>query len=203
MTHEDPEASNDDQAPQNAWSEADFEALVRTHHRTLIGVAHGYVGADDADEVVQLAWIKAHRALSGYRAESKIGTWLTSIVINEAKMWLRAKKRRAAHETVVGEDPLDERFDVRGRWANPPTLWSSGADELMLHDQFRECLERLLARLPGQQRAILELRDAGDATLEDIAGAFETTQGNVRVLLHRGRTRLYTWIERYLETGQC
>lgn len=186
-----------------AWSEADFEALVRAHHSALLGVAHGYVGANDADEVVQLAWIKAHKALPGYEGRARLRTWLTSIVINEARMWLRAKKRRSAHEGPADDDALEGRFDAAGSWATPPSSWSFGADELMLHQQFRECLERLLTRLPAQQRAALELRDVQETELDDVAIALETSPGNVRVLLHRGRGRLYTWIERYLATGQC
>lgn len=189
--------------PDAGAATVDFESLVRSHHRALVAVAAGMVGLDDAEEVVQTAWIKAYHGIDDFQGRASIRTWLTSIVINEARMYLRSRQRRAKHETTATPDPLDERFDSRGRWLEPPADWGAAADELLLREQFSNCLQRLLGRLPVRQRAVLELRDVQGSALAEVAEALELSAANVRVLLHRGRARLYTAIEHYLTTGQC
>ncbi|MCB1836668.1 MAG: RNA polymerase subunit sigma-70, partial [Alcanivoracaceae bacterium] len=71
-------------AALKAGDEQAFSRLVRHHHRVLLAVARGLVGESEAEEVVQLAWIKAHRALPTFEGRSALRTWLSRIVMNEA-----------------------------------------------------------------------------------------------------------------------
>ena len=96
-----------------------FSALVRENHRALLATATAIVGIDDAEEVVQNSWIKAHKALPGFEGRSALRTWLTRIVINEARMLLRKTRREVPLELGSDQHPLADRF--RGRALEPAT----------------------------------------------------------------------------------
>jgi len=70
-----------------------FSLLVRAHHMALLALATPIAGQSNAEEVVQSAWLKAYKAISTFEGRANIRTWLGKIVINEARMKLRANKR--------------------------------------------------------------------------------------------------------------
>ena len=181
-----------------------FVALVRQHHRALVALARGVVGADDAEDVVQRAWVKAYRAIASFEGRASPRSWLGSIVMNEARMALRSRARVPHVFADELEDVMARRFDADGHWSDPPAAWSDGGPEaLLMRDQLGECLHKILNALPPQQRAVLELRDMQGQSYEAIGDGLGISVGNVRVLLHRARQRLYLALERYEVTGQC
>ena len=183
-----------------------FAELVRQHHRALIGLATPIVGASEAPEVVQNAWLKAYQSIARFEGRAQVRTWLSRIVINEARMQLRSRKRErllAAPHTGHPQ-PNDERFDQRGHWQQPPASWHvDSPDALLMGDTLRACLERLLAALPENQRALLEMRDSSDLPFDEICNTLSISASNARVLLHRARAQLFKLVNRYQETGEC
>lgn len=185
-----------------------FSQLVRDHHHALIALATPIVGRSEAEEVVQNAWVKAYKAISKFEGKSALRTWLSRIVINEAKMQLRSRKRELlfadmgdAHEN---HDALTDRFSENGRWKNSPTNWHSDSpDGLLMSSDLEQCLERLLAEIPANQRAVLEMRDSSGIPFDEICNELSISASNARVLLHRARTELFKLVDHYQETGEC
>lgn len=181
-----------------------FAALVRQHHRALVALARGVVGADDAEDVVQRAWVKAYRAIASFEGRASPRSWLGSIVMNEARMALRSRARDPHVFADELEDVMSRRFDADGHWTDPPATWSEGGPEaLLMRDQLGECLHKILDAIPPHQRAVLEMRDVQGLSYKAIGDGLGISVGNVRVLLHRARQRLYLALERYEVTGQC
>jgi len=183
-----------------------FEQLVRQHHRALLAAARPLVGVDEAEEVVQIAWIKAHKALPDFEGRSSLRTWLTRIVLNEARMQLRSRRKEVLFaDTGSAEDePMADRFTPSGMWASPPVSWSeSSPDALLMGEQLGDCIEALLGVMPDNQRMLLELRDASGMDFGEICNTLEISASNARVLLHRARTRLFQLVDHYEETGEC
>lgn len=182
-----------------------FSRLVETYHRRLVSTARSLLNAGDAEDAVQNAWIKAHKALPEFEGRSRLQTWLTRIVINEAKMRLRAGGRELTLDVDdEGRDALAERFRENGHWARPPTRWGvASPDELLTSDELAECMRKTLNELPEKQRLVLELRDIQGQELDDICNSLEVSASNVRVLLHRARTRLFALVDHFQETGEC
>ena len=181
-----------------------FSTLVRRYHRVLLTVARGMVGSDEAEAIVQESWLKAFLAIARFEGRSSLRTWLTTIVMNEARMYLRKQPRREISPVAEHGESFDDWFDADGRWLVAPARWNSpGPEDAMRAEQFGQCLARLLDELPPQQRLVLELRDVQQRALTDIADYLQLAEGNVRVLLHRARARVYRGIERYEESGQC
>jgi len=187
--------------------EAAFAALVAEHHRALIAIASPIVGASEAEEVVQNAWIKAYRAWDSFRGDAAARSWLTRIVINEARMQLRARKRESLFSELDADtspDLLQERFRSDGRWRHPPVAWGTDdPSDLLASEVLEACLEKLLDQMTRQQRSVYELRERGGLSFKEICDELGVSPGNARVLLHRARSALFQVVDHYEETGEC
>lgn len=185
-----------------------FAELVRNHHRALIALAIPIVGQSEAEEVVQNAWLKAHRAISQFEGRAQIRTWLGRIVINEAKMQLRQRGRELLFSDWQSGDEsnnsLADRFSQNGSWQSPPTQWDMDTPEdLLMRQDPGNCLEKLLNAMPPNQRAVLELRDTLGFSFEDTCNELSLSASNARVTLHRARSQLFKLVDHYEETGEC
>lgn len=182
-----------------------FSSVVGLYHRRLMAAARSILDHADAEEAVQDAWLAAFKALPRFEGRSKLSTWLTRIVINEALM----RRRRAGREINLDvdddvRDALADRFKPGGGWQNPPANWGNDApDALLTSHELQDCMEKTLGNLPENQRLALELRDMHGLAFEDICNTLDVSSSNVRVLLHRARTRLFSLVDHFQETGEC
>ncbi|MBL7250562.1 RNA polymerase sigma factor [Alloalcanivorax sp. C16-2] len=204
MTEQDLE-SDDFIARLRAGDRAALAALVRGYHPRLLATARTLVSPADAEEAVQDAWIAAHRALPRFEGRSTLLTWLTRIVINQARMQLRRGGREIPFDpTEDGGDALDHRFKPGGHWRDPPRHWDlTGPDTLLTRDELQHCLEKNLAALPDNQRLLLQLRDVQGLDFDAICHILEVSASNARVLLHRARARIFQMVDHFQETGEC
>lgn len=95
--------------------------------------------------------------------------------------------------------PDEHRFSMVGAWLAPPLPWrvldDRDPEALAGHREVLRALERALPRLPEAQRVAVTLRDVEGLELAEVARVLEVTEGNLRVLLHRGRARLRDVLE--------
>ncbi|MFN2327914.1 MAG: RNA polymerase sigma factor [Chromatocurvus sp.] len=185
-----------------------FAELVRDNHRALIALAVPIVGQSEAEEVVQNAWLKAHLAIGDFEGRAQLRTWLGRIVINEAKMLLRKRKKELLFSDWQSDDlsgeAMADRFSSSGDWKSPPTQWDMDTpQDLLMREDLERCLEELFDAMPAKQRAVLELRDTTGISFEEICNELTLSASNARVILHRARTQLYKLVEHYEETGEC
>lgn len=183
-----------------------FTRLIREHHQALLAAARPLVGEDVAEEVVQRAWVKAYGAIGRFEGRSSIRTWLVSIAVNEARMYLRQHRREVSLNQVQDNDrdPLFECFKPDGHWARPPAPWSADTpDDLLTREELLDCLKKVLTGMPAGQRSLIELRDINEMSFDDICNELELSASNARVLLHRARTYLYRFLDKFEETGEC
>ena len=156
--------------------------LMRRHYQRLFRIALGYVrDADDAQEVVQETFVKAHRNAARWDGASEVAPWLTRIAINESiDRYRRARRRRALEEPLAPEAVHD------GRW----TADGPSPERNTLGRELRERLDAALLALPERQRAIFVLRHYQGLELAEIAGALDMRLGTVKSGLHRALERL-------------
>jgi RNA polymerase sigma-70 factor (ECF subfamily) len=202
----------DDQAllvSLRAGQETAFTHLVKTYHGKLLGAAKLMVGERFAEDVVQETWIGALKSLSNFEGRSSLKTWLFAILANHAKDRLRREARAKTQSLTVEDDSddsfvIETRFDDVGHWNDGPMLWHNDNPEALLSsDQLRHCLEKIVGLLPESQRMVISLRDGEGVELEDICNILEISDTNVRVLLHRARTRLWVMIENFQKGLGC
>ncbi len=185
--------------------ESAFALLVRDHHRALLAIARSMLTGGEAEEVVQEAWLNAYRALPTFEGRAALRTWLTRIVINQAKMRLRRVGRELSLEDLATDtDPYADRFAADGHWQSAPIEWGYNSPEALLEERdLADCLQRQLNNLATNQRLAVELRDLQGVAIDEICNTLALTASNVRVLLHRARATLFRHIEHYRETGEC
>jgi RNA polymerase sigma-70 factor (ECF subfamily) len=138
-----------------------FRTLVERHSRYLFSVAQRLTGsAADAEDVVQEAWLKAHRQLAKFEERADVRTWLHRITVNCAIDLVRARRHRED-----SHDPADLESGVIGEIAQDsrptPERMAQGAE-------IQARVGEALARLTGLERAAFTLRHLEGLSIEDI-----------------------------------
>ena len=172
-----------------------FRAMVSSHHAAMKRFARTIVGDASAEEVVQEAWLKAIGGLRSFQSRSSLRSWLLRIVRNEAIGRLRKEAREPETEST---SELDERYGSDGRWVAPPANWSADTPEALLAAKdMRAVISKALDQMPTPQRVVLTLKDIEGLSFDEICNILDVSASNARVLLHRGRRRLWSAIDEY------
>ncbi|ANI13846.1 RNA polymerase subunit sigma-24 [Pseudomonas citronellolis] len=200
------EADGELLARLRAGEDAAFREMVAAYQGAMRAVALAIVGSAHADEVVQDAWLAVVRHLDGFQGRSSLKTWLLSVTANTAKSKLRQVRREVSLDDLPAPHGSidDTRFAADGHWSAAPLAWHSDSPEALLaEDELRECLEKTLLSLSDLQRSVVLLRERQGLELQEICNLLSLSLSNVRVLLHRGRLKLFATLEHFEETGQC
>lgn len=176
-----------------------FDEIVRRHQQQVFAVAVRMLGSvDDAEDVAQDAFIRAFRAISSFRAEAKVSTWLVAITMNlcrnRRRWWLRRRRMIVASL----DEPVEREAGSTTLDVADPAL---GPDALA---ERREAHQRLLAAmqlLDEPSRAVLVLRDVQGYSYEEIAEILGCRIGTVKSRLSRARLALRAVLNGRFGTG--
>jgi RNA polymerase sigma-70 factor (ECF subfamily) len=182
-----------------------FLELVRRHHGPLIRLAATFVRSPaTAEEVVQETWLAVLQGLDGFEARSSLKTWRFSILANRART-RAVRDGRTVLFSEIGEEESGEpavdpsRFGPSGSWNEPPQPWDLTSPEARAASaQLAEHVRKAIDDLPPTQRAVVLLRDVEGCTAEEACNVLAVSETNVRVLLHRGRSRVRKALESLL-----
>jgi RNA polymerase sigma-70 factor, ECF subfamily len=176
-----------------AGDERAFETLVRMYGGRMLAVARRFVrNDDDAQDIVQSAYLNAFRSVGQFEGQCLIGTWLHRIVVNTALMKLRSRRRKP--EASI--DDLLPAFLDDGHHVEQFSEWCAPADELMQRAETRARVRACIDRLPDNYREVLMLRDIEELSTEESARALSLTPTAVKVRLHRARQALSTLLRK-------
>ncbi len=173
-----------------------FHELVRPYERSLYFAAYSILENEhDAEDAAQETVLKALKNLPSFRGEAKFGTWLVSIVINEARARLR-------HERVLKFDSIDAtQEDENGEFV--PALitdWREVPSEALERREVRELLRSALESLPQIYREVLILRDVQEFNIADTAAVLGVNEGVVKTRLLRARLMMQKILAPQLKT---
>ena len=152
------------------------QAGDRTAHRQLYDSCHQgvfrlavrMVGRQDAGDVTQQVFLQAFRSIGKFQGRSRFETWLYRLAVNESLQHLRRNKRWR-HQTLDRE-PMDDSHHGNST-------------------ERKELLEKALAQIDPELRAIFLLREVEGLSYQDIAAALQIPQGTVGSRLNRARRR--------------
>lgn len=166
-------------------SERAFEFIMRRHHQLLFRTARGILNTDaDCEDAVQEAYLSAWRALTKFRANAKLSTWLVRIVINESLGRLRGQNRK--HISLeVAMLSFDKKISNQ--------LMAKPDDEpeyLAMRSQIRDILERHLRALPEIYLSTFMLCAVHEMTAGEAAKILHIPEDTVRTRLFRARALL-------------
>lgn len=158
-----------------------FEVLVLKYRHRIFSLVSRFVrDSDEVQDVVQEAFIKAYRALPGFRGDSAFYTWLYRIAINTAKNYLVSRSRRPPGVDIEIEDAeyLESAGSLRDN-ADPESLLAT--------EQLRAAVDGAIRRLPEDLRTALSLREYEGLSYEEIAEVMRCPVGTVRSRIFRAR----------------
>ncbi len=174
-----------------------FDLLVAKYQRKLGRLISRFVrNASEAEDVTQEAFVKAYRALPGFRGDSAFYTWLYRIGINTAKNYLLANKRQPAANTPFDTEEA-ETFEEAGFLHEV----STPENELM-SKQVVNTVQQALQQLPEDLRSALTLREIEGLSYEEIANVMNCPVGTVRSRIFRAREAVAEKLRPLLETSQ-
>ena len=171
-----------------------FEELVRRYDRNVFRIAqHITQNREDAEDVVQEAFLKAYRNLAKFQEQSKFYTWLVRIAVNEALMKLRRKK---PGRTVSLDEEIKTEDDSLPREVAD---WSPNPEQMYNHAELRDILTRTIQGLPSGFRTVFVLRDVEGLSTEETAEALELSIPAVKSRLLRARLQLRERLNRFFQ----
>lgn len=179
-------------AALRAGEAAAFETVVRRYGPRLLATGRRILRDDAlAEDCLQETFLKAFDNIGGFEGRSALGTWLHSILVNQALMKLR-KIKRERHEQI---DDLMPQFDSNACRIEAPWSYLATPAELLEQDQTRALVQSKIDQLPESYRIVLQLRDIEEFDTETVASMLDITPGAAKVRLHRARAALKVLLE--------
>ncbi len=171
-----------------------FEELVRRYDRNVFRIAqHITQNREDAEDVVQDAFLKAYGNLAQFQGQSKFYTWLVRIAVNEALMRLR--RRRPERMVSLDEDVKTEEDTMPREVAD----WSPNPEQQYGQAELRDILGKTIQGLPPSFRTVFVLRDVEGLSTEETAEALGLSVPAVKSRLLRARLQLRERLNRYFK----
>lgn len=171
-----------------------FEAIMRRHNRMLFRTARSILKNDkEAEDALQESYLRAWRALSRFRSESKLSTWLVRIVANEA--FGRLRRTRAQ---IIPLDAAMNSFEPEIR-ASLTEDSNQQPETSAMRTQLRTLMEAHIDRLPDLYRTIFILRAIEEMSVEEVSQALEIPEATVRTRFFRARGLLREGLSRHID----
>ncbi len=165
--------------------DAAFAGLVEQYQRKIYRLARNITqNAEDAEDVLQDAFLKAYTNLGKFHGDSKFYTWIVRIAVNEALMKLR--KRRGDkmvsldEEIELGEESVTREIAV----------WDGNPEQTYSQEEMRKLLDDAIQSLKPTFRSVFQLRDVEELSTEETAEALELSVPAVKSRLLRARLQL-------------
>jgi RNA polymerase sigma-70 factor (ECF subfamily) len=175
-----------------AGDDGAFSQLVRRYDRNVFRIAqHITQNREDAEDVVQDAFLKAYENLEQFQGQSKFYTWLVRIAVNEALMKLR--RRRPERFVSLDEEIKTDDDSVPREVAD----WSPNPEQMYKQAELKEILGRTIQGLPAGFRTVFVLRDVEGLSTEETAEALDLSIPAVKSRLLRARLQLRERLSRY------
>lgn len=157
-----------------------YEIIMRRYNQRLYRVARAILrDPDEAEDVVQDAYVRAYEHLDQFAGRSRFSTWLTKIAIHEALSRLHKRSWSLELETMI---PENKETAVAAQSASP--------EQQACQAEMERLLEEAILNLPGHYRAVLMLRDIEEMSTTETAAALELSEDNVKIRLYRARILL-------------
>jgi RNA polymerase sigma-70 factor (ECF subfamily) len=186
--------------------------LVERYHSSLVRLARMYVEPSAAEDVVQDTWIGVLRGVSSFEGRASFKTWLFRILVNRARTRAVRNARSIPLSALVQDEIETQEYAVDparfqsaegrypGHWLLKPSP-DEVPEERLLAGELDDVVRSALRMLPPAQSEVVRLRDVEGLASEEVCQLLNLTEGNQRVLLHRGRSRIRAALEAYVATS--
>jgi RNA polymerase sigma-70 factor (ECF subfamily) len=176
-------------APNAAGDTDSFNQLVLRWERPIYALAYREIGReDDARDVCQEAFLRAFRALPGFKGQAKFSSWLYRITVNLCRDWMRRQRRAPFVQVPEGSDVSDLAAAV----ASP----SESIEDVIGRKDLGRHVAKAMQTLSEDQRSAILLKEYHDLTFQEIAELQGCPLSTVKTRLYQGLTMLRRELER-------
>ena len=165
-----------------------FNELILRWERPIYALAYRVIGREeDARDVCQDTFLRAFRALPGFKGEAKFSSWLYRIALNLCRDWIRRQRRAPVVQMPEGIEPTElaaERGPVES------------IEELVGRRQLSAVVEEAMSVLPEEQRTAIILKEYHGMTFQEIADMQGCPLSTVKTRLYQGLTVLRRYLEK-------
>jgi RNA polymerase sigma-70 factor (ECF subfamily) len=157
-----------------------FNELILRWERPIYALAYRTIGREeDARDVCQETFLRAFRALPAFRGQAKFSSWLYRIALNLCRDWIRRERR-----TPIVEAPADVDMIELAEAVAP----AESIEDLIARKDLVRAVERVMARLPEEQRTAIVLKEYHGLTFQEIADLVGCPLSTVKTRLYQGLT---------------
>ncbi len=168
--------------------EESFNQLVVRWERPIYALAYRTLGREeDARDVCQEAFLRAYRALRGFKGEAKFSSWLYRITLNLCRDWIRKQRRTPVSQVPEGM----ELSDLAGEAPNAVSV-----EDLVARREMSAAVSKVMAMLPEEQRTVIILKEYHGLTFQEIADMLGCPLSTVKTRLYQGLTVLRRNLQR-------
>ena len=165
-----------------------FNKLVLRWERPIYALAYRVIGREeDARDVCQDTFLRAFRALPGFKGEAKFSSWLYRIALNLCRDWIRRQRRAPTVQMPEGADPVE--LAAEGGPAE-------SIEELVSRRELSAVVEEAMALLPEDQRTAIILKEYHGMTFQEIADLQGCPLSTVKTRLYQGLSVLRRHLEK-------
>ena len=159
-----------------------FNQLVLRWERPIYALAYRVIGREeDARDVAQETFLRAFRALGGFKGQAKFSSWLYRITLNLCRDWIRRERRAPVSQAPEGVDIIELAGEA------PAT---ESIEDLVSRKQLGQAVSRAMALLPEDQRTAIILKEYHGLTFQEIADLLGCPLSTVKTRLYQGLTVL-------------
>jgi RNA polymerase sigma-70 factor (ECF subfamily) len=165
-----------------------FNQLILRWERPIFALAYRVIGREeDARDVCQETFLRAFRALPGFKGQAKFSSWLYRIALNLCRDWIRRQRRAPVMQAPEGVDLVDL-VSERGP--------SESIEELVARQELSAIVEQAMTLLPEEQRTAIILKEYHGMTFQEIADLQGCPLSTVKTRLYQGLTVLRRHLEK-------
>src|SRR6266508_2004106 len=165
-----------------------FNQLILRWERPIYALAYRVIGQEeDARDVAQETFLRAFRALPGFKGQAKFSSWLYRIALNLCRDWMRRQRRTPVVQMPEGVDPI-ELASERGPVESIETL--------VERQELSAVVADAMARLPEEQRTAIILKEYHGMTFQEIADLQGCPLSTVKTRLYQGLSVLRRHLEK-------
>jgi RNA polymerase sigma-70 factor, ECF subfamily len=159
-----------------------FNELILRWERPIYALAYRTIGREeDARDVCQETFLRAFRALPGFRGQAKFSSWLYRIALNLCRDWIRRERRAQVVQAPENVDLLELASALEP---------SETVEDLVTRKDLARAVERAMASLPEEQRTAIVLKEYHGLTFQEIADLVGCPLSTVKTRLYQGLTVL-------------
>ena len=164
-----------------------FNQLVVRWERPIYALAYRVIGREeDARDVAQETFLRAFRALGGFKGQAKFSSWLYRITLNLCRDWIRRERRTPVAQPPEGVDLVE----LAGESAPAESI-----EDLVSRKELGRAVAKAMASLPDEQRTAIILKEYHGLTFQEIAELLDCPLSTVKTRLYQGLTVLRRQLE--------